>query len=390
MKNFFEDLGSLVVAFIRMLVFLPRALRYAGHKPDAAVEFRDSKPDSDTLPLIQLLAKKNPGQRVWIIVQKPSEASDYVASLQAACPDASLKLGKVTQAFLHARLVFLVDNPNSERLMIRLSRLLNRKQKFYRINHGLITKKIPTEVKYGDQPPWRRSAKSVDAVICQNWIESYRRSCFYKIPLSKTLRCGYPRFYRARELLTAQQQPLLPAGFSERCSGDHFKVMYAPTRSGSLTELADFDAEKLHAWLVEKNAYLYLKTHVAVSSIKGFDKISDRIVDLAGTKLVGSLDAVFMMDALITDTSSIMMEGFALDKPVIHVVVDHLDIATAHDALAYDEPLALPGLTARSFCAALKHLDAVYSKEVSNDFAKTVWNLVPEKSIEKAYADITG
>ena len=63
-----------------------------------------------------------------------------------------------------------------------------------------------------------------------------------------------------------------------------------------------------------------------------------------------------------------MMEAFSLQKPVVHVLVNHLDIAGEHDQLAFDESIAVPGLIARDFQSVMNCLDRTVSGDTQFDF----------------------
>lgn len=388
LKDLLEDFGSIVAATLRASLFLPSALFYRGKRADTAVEFRKSCPDSDTIPLLQVIARQKPGSIIWIIAEKHEIARPYLPDLADQCPGVELRLAHQSQAFIRAKTLFLSDNPNSERYMMRFARLFNPGQKFYRINHGLITKRTPTEVHYNGKVPRRRSAIPMDGVICQNMIESYRRCYSNGMHLRKIHCIGFPRFYRAQQLRDGSIKPVLPESTLAKIGDDGFRIMYAPTRSGSLSKLPGFDSGALKAWLEAHNATLYLKTHVLTKSIQGFDDLGDRVVDLSRETLIGSLDILSQMHALVTDTSSIMMEGFSLQIPVIHVLVDHLDIAGMHDVLAYDENISVPGLVARDFESVLTALDQAYAGDKSYEFANAVWHLVPAVCIDETYAPI--
>jgi CDP-glycerol glycerophosphotransferase (TagB/SpsB family) len=383
-----KHISSVIGALLRALMFLPRALLYRGKCVDTAVEFRESRPDSDTIPLLQVIARKKPGSIIWIIADKPEVTRPYLPMLAAQCADVELRLAKQSQTFIRAKTLFLTNNPNTERYMVRLARLLNPGQKYYRINHGLITKRLPAEVRYGGKTPRRRSSRPMDGVICQNMIESYRRSYSNGVGLHKMLQIGFPRFYRAQQLRNGSVVPALPESTVAKIGNEGFRIMYAPTRSGSLSKLPGFDSGELRAWLETHNATLYLKTHVLTKAIHGFDELGDRVVDLSRETLIGSLDILSQMHALVTDTSSIMMEGFSLQMPVIHVLVDHLDIAGMHDVLAYDENISVPGLVARDFQSVLTNLDQAIAGDKCYEFANAVWHLVPTVSIDETYGPI--
>ena len=388
LKDLLEDFASIVAATLRALLFLPSTLLYRGKRVDTAVEFRNSRPDSDTIPLLQVIARQKPRSIIWIIAENHETARLFLPVLAEQCPGVELRLANQSQAFIRAKTLFLSDNPNSERYMMRFARLFNPGQKYYRINHGLITKRTPTEVSYNGKVPRRRSAISMDGVICQNMIESYRR-CYSNGTHLRKIHCiGFPRFYRAQELRGGSTRPVLPDATRAKIGVGGFRIMYAPTRSGSLSKLPGFDSSVLKAWLEAHNATLFLKTHVLTKSIQGFDELGDRVVDLSQENLIGSLDILSQMNALVTDTSSIMMEGFSLQIPVIHVLVDHLEIAGMHDVLAYDENISVPGLVARDFETVLTTLDQAYSGDKSYEFANAVWRLVPSIDIDEAYAPI--
>jgi hypothetical protein len=386
--NLLKELVQMIGALMRALLFLPRALAHRGPCNGTAMEFRKSQPDSDTLPLMQVIGRLKPGSTIWIIAKNHQVASQYLPVLQQHCPEVELQLSHHAEAFIRAKTVFLVNNPNTSRGMLQVSRWINRGQKFYRIKHGLVTKLIPTEVRYDGRIPRRRTAAAMDGVISQSMIDSYRDCYSNRITMNKILPIGFPRFYRAQQLHQGQELPVLPESVHAKLNNNDFRILYAPTRSGSLAKLPGFDAEALKFWLEQHNAKLYLKTHVMTRSIDGFEGLQDRVIDLSRESTIGSLDILSQMHALITDTSSIMMEAFALQKPVVHVLVDHLDISGDHDQLAYDENIAVPGLIARDFQSVMKCLEQAVSGDSQYEFANAVWHLVPGGSIDEAYAPI--
>ena len=387
-KDLTEAPVSSLIAFLKMLIFLPVFFSYRGKRDATAIEFRQSKPDSDTLPLLQAALANKPGKKILIIADKPKVAAPYVTELNEFLKTDLIEVTSLSSALKRSRTVFLIDNPNSERLMMRGARFFLRDQKYYRIFHGLITKKTPTEQKFEDYMPSRRGGRAFDGVLCQNWIESYRRAYFSGIPVRKTIRVGYPRFYRAPALKDKSAPLLLTEEAQSLIQKLGFKIMYAPTRSGSLPALSGFDEQVLLQWLEEHNAYLYLKTHVLTKQIQGFENLGDRVVDLSKVATIGSLDILSCMDALITDTSSIMMEGFALDLPVIHSINEDPTVATAHDVIAFEEHIALPGMRAYDFNELIEKLNCAKAGDYSNQFAQDVWGLVPEKDIEQAFERI--
>lgn len=387
-KNLTEAPVSLLIAFLKMVFFLPVLLRYRQNSEATALEFRQSQPDSDTLPLLDAIVRAKPTKEILIIAKKPDVAQHFVDQLQLLLGYKEVKVVNFAVGLACSRTIFLTDNPNSERLMLWLARLFVPGQCYYRINHGLITKKTPTEQRFEDYVPARRSARSFDGVICQNWIESYRRAYFYGIPIRKTIRIGYPRFYRAPALKDKSVPLLLSEEVQALVQKTGFKIMYAPTRSGSLPALSGFDEKALLQWLEEHDAYLYLKTHVLTKQIQGFENLGDRVVDLSKVPTIGSLDVLSCMDALITDTSSIMMEGFALDLPVIHSINEDPTVTTAHDVIAFEEHIALPGMRAYDFNELIDKLNCAKTGDFSNQFALDTWGLVPEKNIDQAFERI--
>lgn len=386
--NLLKELVQIIGASLKALLFLPRALAYRGPRNGTALEFRRSRPDSDTVPLIQVMGRLKPDSTIWIIAKDHKIASLYLPVLQQHCPEVKLRLSNHAHAFIRSKTVFLVNNPNTSSAMLRVSRWVIRGQRFYRIKHGLVTKLIPTELRYHGRIPRRRTAAPMDGVISQSMIDSYRDCYANGIAMNKMLPIGFPRFYRAQQLHRGDELPLLPESVSAKLNNDDYRILYAPTRSGSLARLPGFNAEALKTWLEQHNARLYLKTHVMTRSIDGFEGIEDRVVDFSDDSMIGSLDVLSQMHALITDTSSIMMEAFSLQKPVVHVLVDHLDIAGEHDQLAYDENIAVPGLIARDFQSVLRCLDQAVSGDSQYQFANAVWHLVPSVSIDEAYAPI--
>ena len=378
----------MIRALLRALVFLPRTLTYRGKRNDTALEFRESCPDSDSLPLLQVIARFKPGTTVWIIVKDKRVATPYLTEIGKHCSGIDLRLCSHEQAFIRSKTVFLINNPGRNRGLLWVSRWINPGQRFYRIKHGLVTKLIPTEVHYHGRIPRRRTAAAMDGVISQGLIDGYRDCYANHIDMKKIFPIGFPRFYRAQQLHQNHEKPILPESVFASLKNNDFRILYAPTRSGSLAKMPGFNAAALKSWLAQHKARLYLKTHVTTHSIDGFDALGDRVIDLSRENMIGSLDIVSQMHALVTDTSSIMMEAFSLQKPVLHVLVNHLDIAGDHDQLAFDENIAVPGLIARDFESVLKCLDQIVAGDSQHKFASAVWQLIPTISIDKAYAEI--
>lgn len=379
---------SKLSGFLKLLIFVPCLLVGHGKRDATAIQFRKSEPDSDTIPLLEAILLNRPGKKILVIASSPKTAKKYVSFLNQHFSTDLIKVSSFQYALIMARTVVLVGIPGSNRLYVmRAARLFLRKQKIYWLYHGLITKKTPTEQSWEKTYPSREANKVFDGVLCQNWIESYRRAYFCGLPLSKTMRVGYPRFYRALELKMGNKPVVLSESLRALTSKPGFKIMYAPTRAGSLPVLPGFNALRLQEWLEENDAYLYLKTHVQTKRIAGFESLGERVIDLSESETFGSLDVLSKMNILITDTSSIMMEAFALDLPVIHSMNQDPESISEHDAIAFEDHLALPGMRAYDFDELIDYMDNAKSGNFSNQFALDVWNLIPETNISEAYKD---
>ncbi|MFG1488767.1 hypothetical protein ABMA58_05900, partial [Oceanospirillum sp. HFRX-1_2] len=80
-KDLTESPVSSLIAFLKMSFFLPVFFSFRGKRDATAIEFRQSKPDSDTLPLLQAILVNKPGKKILIIADKPKVAAPYVAEL---------------------------------------------------------------------------------------------------------------------------------------------------------------------------------------------------------------------------------------------------------------------------------------------------------------------
>lgn len=115
-------------------------------------------------------------------------------------------------------------------------------------------------------------------------------------------------------------------------------ILYAPTfRRRSRTRwfpFDDFDPDVLSAYLEEKKALIALRAHPNEGlNIRKYQTICPRIVSGDQKTVENVFDLLAMSDVIITDYSSIYLEGLLLDIPVVFL---------PYDLETYERGLPLP------------------------------------------------
>lgn len=349
------------------------------------IEVRRGCPDSDTIPLIQMATSIRPGVKIFLITTKVALTKKYIPLLSRYVEDDRLELADHRKAYLECDVIFFIHYP-ANYFIVRLCKLVRPNIKLYRLYHGLITKRTVAEksrVDHKDLDKKRNSSsKLITANIAQNWIDAYRRAYSYNLTVDKMALVGFPRFYRAKNLISGGEALCLPDDIIERLPETGKIILYAPTRSGTLPDLRGYDLNVMEEWLDRNDYYLVLKSHILTKRLKSFKNTRGRIIDISKSKTVGSLDIVFRCDLLLTDTSSIMMEALSLNKPIVHAI-DKKNVS-----LAYDMEIALPGVVVEDFNSLLDTIHGLLIKNIDNEYAKRVWRLEPERTMESAYKEL--
>lgn len=104
-------------------------------------------------------------------------------------------------------------------------------------------------------------------------------------------------------------------------------VLYAPTfRDYGETVLfpfPDFEFEKLHKFLVEKDMYLLIRFHQSEEGTQNKIEEGERIRFLNEDKIEDIMEVLNGMDLLITDYSSLYIDYLLTEKPILFVPYDY-------------------------------------------------------------------
>lgn len=234
--------------------------------------------------------------------------------------------------------------------------------------HGLPTKRGEFMRPKGDQPPnaLHRCILNYRFRPITHFLSSSPEvtrifSKRFGLPVETFIETGFPAYDR---LIQAPKPERPITDILPGTPASQKTILYAPTyRRLAKTRwfpFGDFDPAGLASFLEKEKALLVLRPHPnETSNLKRLQKISDRIV-LAGHKQLEDINLLMpYADAIVTDYSSIYIEGLLRDIPAVFIPYD-LGSYERGLPLPYDEVTPGPKThTQSAFMEALQ--DALHS-----------------------------
>jgi len=374
-------------------------------KKGVTIFLRSASPgtlDSDFFPLVRLLSKRF--DKVFII-DKSGSFGVARSWIDAICSEFSgevelLGPEEVGRAIKLSRVVFC-KNASGDGLHYRIANFFLRSRLFVLIPHGPTTKPyasseavvLPSVLVgserflYPSGGVWglRSLVKNLgmrgyDKIILQNSLEAYRKSLIYAG--MKSIDCrGYPRFYRAAYLTRNKSDAICSDEFKNSVSQSGTNILFAPRGKIKIGPEA---WEIIQAVCAERDITLHVRMHPQyMNEMPEFVRSSSKVNIVDQSVAPGPVEVLCFMDALITDVSSIMMEGFAYQIPVAHLV-------SGDEVMAYELPLALPGLVVRGDSELLEFISGVEPgmKDKKSNFISEIFRLDKGYTLEEAYSDL--
>lgn len=367
---------------------------YRGRRDAAVLFLRASKPDSDTVPLLQLISRQHGVRRIFLAVKDKTTAEPYLNMLADSIENENRNVSIVDRkqlvgALVRSRIVCL---KNGLRDAPGLRPLAGKRVVLFH-DHGLVTK-LPTDTSsrsIHDSPFHDHKRQPVAIRVTQGKLHGHvQLSKLRKLKAERVLPLGYPRFYRARDLYEKSAISVVsPDGQKFLSNYDStYKILWAPThpREGDpvFLDILGYDPHEIDTWLQKNNAVIFTRLHAKNRDIRSRDRtLPDRVVGLPDDIAPGAVELLGHMDCVVTDWSSIMMEAFAFDLPVIHTMP-----AGGHPPILYEEAVSMPGYRVRTQSEFLDALGVALRVRRETNPAVTYWNLRPNSSIGNAYAAV--
>lgn len=197
--------------------------------------------------------------------------------------------------------------------------------------HGLPTKRGERYRLDGQEPPSRledryysRVYDPIDIFLSSSDFVSAIFQKRFGIPPEKFHVTGYPAYdHLVHSRFDVDQCAKLYHGADQ----DTRMILYAPTfRSKSPTRLFPFDnpdPARIHQFLTDHNLVIAIRVHPNEKlDIAPFLKWSDRIIDAGDTIIEDVSDLIVNASCIITDYSSVYLEGLLRDTPCIFIPYD--------------------------------------------------------------------
>lgn len=367
----------------------------------AVVTLRRGVPSSDTIPLIKVLNRSgyNKIKILSIRVSRSPDVENFI--LEGVDDSGSVEFvyerWRKTFSAVFARRVFWQNDDSISKIVLSGLRRSGEKrgQVIVKLYHGLITKKnSPYKPLFSSGQIKRSAIKAIGPYahfsVTQGAVESYMRywkEINDKRAVNEIRALGYPRFFRAMDIISGRETVALPCTIDEQLDqrGSTYRILYAPTRQLHMNNLPGFDKYRLDEFLSANNMTLFVKLHPAVQRKEvslEYDKL-ENICFLDEHGITDSLALLSKVEVLITDVSSVAMEAVALRIPVIH-------INTEKSGYLFERGVALPGTYVDEFQILLSELIAVTEGRKVESLNKVgiFWNINREETIDEAWAGI--
>ncbi len=359
--------------------------------------------DSDFFPLVQLMNGKF--DRLYVI-DKTGDfgvVNSWIDALRLNFCGEVILVGpeRLQEAIVNSYYIFC-KNASGDGAHYRFANFFLRKKFFILIPHG------PTTKPYGKSDkiklPWVLSKsesflyakvsrkgvassvisyfakKGYGKIIVQNSLEAYRKSLIYGG--MELIDCrGYPRFYRARYLSENKSDAVISSSALKSVNISSINVLFAPRKK---LVISDESWEKLQLICESRGIRLHVRMHPQyMSSIPDFALRSASISILDQKSVPGPVEILCYMDALVTDISSIMMEGFVYKIPVVHFL-------TENEEMAHEPQLALPGICLFFEEQLIDFISDLKAGAIdkNSQYACNIFRLDKPCTLEEAYSDL--
>lgn len=355
------------------------------------VFLRDNKTDSDTFPLLEYLNNLPKVKTLYFVSANKALTNQYLELLQ---PFINLEVVVINKKDLprYLALCYLAFTKNKGDLSLFLSLRKLAKLTIVRIFHGPVTKNIGllrNDKKYKDG-----IVNYADIYITQSSTEKYYRCTTALLNPTHVWPLGYPRFFRAKQFLNNQSKPIITSEGEEliKSRSGYKKILYAPTHRKEKGLEDKYFTVDFNKMLEQENAVLIIRPHATDrrSLSESFKHInSDNILTLPSSCVPGSIELMPFIDCLITDYSSIFLEGIACKVPTIFIY-DENDFLFKSMGLAYEKEIALPGPQASSSSDLISATLAAINNNSAegNLVGYKVFGLIENNIIEEAYKNI--
>jgi hypothetical protein len=390
--------------FLRALnaMSLPlRDLTYSGDCNSVMLVMRHSRPDSDTIPLLEAIGRSSAFDKVFLYSQAPELLRPWMEAFRKCLGQDPIIVSDydLPRTIPMCRLVFLKNQSNLWEY--RLFGFFNRSRIYIRIFHGLITKgfgyaRKDSDIKGSYIKKWamRLNNLGINHYIVQSEVEKYFRAAGLGIKPFNFIVAGYPRFYRAKDLAEGSVAPLILKDGNnvlDRFS-DKRKILYAPTHRDGLGsrffDLTDYNPKLIDDFLETQGAVILIRIHKSCSK-GGWTKgvAPKNIVELPPDCVPGSIELMPFIDCLVTDYSSICMEALACSVPIIHIHSGK-DPVLLTRGLAFEDMISLPGIKVSETQEFIDALGLILNGKYRPDETSAMWMLDSNVRMAERYSSI--
>jgi len=388
-KKYLSSVKKITKCFIFYFLEL-----FSRKKKDCVTVFlRNGKPDSDTVPLLEFIEECISPRCIFLVTNKVEITEKYAVFFEEASPKSNVKIVHVkkrVQSILFSSHVFL-KNGMSDAPELRCSR---KKRAVLFIDHGLVTK-IATSHHPLDayQPLHANKSKKISGLrVSQGYVHACSMlATSKKLNTEQVVPIGYPRFYRAIELLQENKKPIVCRSFHDQmCNTRGMKILWAPTHPPSpqkpiFLPFSDFDSDEFNDFCIKSDVSFFVKTHAVNESyeVNGTHALN-RLYTLTDDIAPGAIEIIPYFDIVVTDWSSIMMEAIALNVPVIHTVPKN-----TQPPIKFERSVALPGRVVSNTSDLYREIASIMRGKMNEDFVtKRFWNLTPSNKMKDAYGKV--
>lgn len=381
---------TLVVRLYKLIIFIIRDLLPFFERDSVTIYTRDGHVDSDLLPFIIYIYGGVEFKSIYLV----SDDSDLTASALLFVEDKDLSRINIIprshayEAILRSWLVVIKDG-NSDAKGLNHS---FRKRTVLHIDHGLITKKVNSQVKASPSKfsILKPTRKQRFPRVVQSKSHAYQVVATQaKCASDKVFVCGYPRFYRSVQILNGSELMVDNDFISELKRSNKKKVLWAPTGGSGMVpkflDLDKFDAQDFRLSF-DRSINFYAWLHPKCKRFIVDEACEKMVVEIDRKVAPNSLEFISIFDLLITDCSSIMMDAFSMGVPVVHVLPEDYKEG---EYLIYEEDVSLPGDICKDYASLKERLMKLMLDDIYSSRDKVLhYKLNPNKSMENVYGQL--